>query len=42
MIRLRHRDRLSFDKIAQQLNRSPTTVRRLWAQAIRALQQRLG
>lgn len=42
VIRLRHRERLSFDKIAQQLNRSPTTVRRLWAHAIRALQQRLG
>src|SRR5262245_6158684 len=41
VIRLRHRDHLSFGEIAAKLKRSEVAVRKIWSRAIERLQQEL-
>jgi len=41
VVLLHHREGLSFDQVAQRMNCSPETARRLWLCAVRLLGERL-
>jgi RNA polymerase sigma-70 factor (ECF subfamily) len=42
VIRWRYQEARSFEEIAQLLNRSPNAARKLWARALRRLQEEMG